>query len=291
MMESTFAVVVAFNPDPEQLGRLCKELSRLAYVIVVDNTPGGAAPLPIELCTWIANGENLGIASAQNVGIREALRCGAQAVALFDQDSQLTHETLPALIEALRTLGSGLVVPVCKDATTGEEYPSFRIGKLGWPIPVYLGSSKELTAVDLAIASGSIASSDVFDKAGLMDDSLFIDYVDFEWCARVRAAGVPIKVAPRAVIRQSIGQFSVESAGLHVFVHGPDRCYYRVRNAFLLFSYRHVRFMYAVHEVLAALVHHALQWRHSANPRLHLKMGWQGLKDGLAGRRGRLSHE
>lgn len=291
MMQPTFAVVVAFNPELAQLGRLCSALAHHTSIIVVDNTPGGAAPLPADLCTWIANGENLGIASAQNAGIREALRRGAWAVALFDQDSELPDEALPALIEALETLGSGVVVPVCRDVTTGEEYPSFRLNKLGWPLPVYLGPSQALTAVDLAIASGSVASSDVFDKAGLMDDSLFIDYVDFEWCVRVRAAGLAIRVAPRAVMRHSIGRFSVESAGLHVFVHGPVRCYYRVRNAFLLFRYRHVRFLYATHEVLAALVHHMLQWRHSDNPRLHMQMGWRGVKDGLAGRRGRLSHE
>jgi rhamnosyltransferase len=288
MTHQTFAVVVAFDPDLEKLSQLCKMLSLHATVIVVDNTPGGKAQRNESICTWLENGENFGIGAAQNAGIREALRRGAKAVAFFDQDSQLTAEVLPALVEALNALGTGVVAPLCKDAAIGKEYPSFRINKLGWPVPVYIGESLELTAVDLVISSGSIASVDVFDIAGHMDESLFIDYVDFEWCARVRAAGLPIRVEPRAIMLHSIGQFSVETAGLQVFVHTPVRCYYRVRNAILLARYRHVRTMYALHEVLAAIVHHLLQFQYSENRRSHLRMGWRGLIDGLRGIRGKL---
>lgn len=288
MTRNSFAVVVAFRPVYAQLTRLCQSLSQHVSVIVVDNTPGGGAPILGDICTWITNGDNLGIAYAQNVGIREAMRRGAESISFFDQDSQLTDDVVPSLLDALGSLGSGVVVPVCRDAATGKEYPSFRLNRMGWPVPVYIGSSQRLTEVDLAISSGSLASVDVFVNAGLMDDDLFIDYVDFEWCSRVRAAGMHIKVVPHAVMRHTIGQASVESAGLKVFVHGPVRCYYRLRNAFHLFRYRHVRVLYASHEVMASLVHHALQWRHSENSRLHIKMGWMAVKHGLAGRFGRL---
>jgi rhamnosyltransferase len=291
MMPALFAVVVAYAPERDALGQLCRTLAQDATVIVVDNTPGGEALLPNDVCTWICNGENLGIATGQNIGIREALRQGAQAIAFFDQDSAPSPGLLPALAGALAAPGAGVVVPVCCDAASGKEYPSFRMNRWGWPAPVYLGASHAPTAVDFAISSGSLASAAVFAKAGLMDDSLFIDYVDFEWCARVRAAGFSIVVAPAARMRHAIGQFSVQSAGLNVIMHGPVRCYYRVRNAFHLFRYRHIRLLYAVHQLLAALVHHLLQWRHSDDPRLHLKMGWLGVKDGLMGRRGRLKTE
>lgn len=291
MTQSIFAVVVAYIPELEKLSQLCKVLAENASVIVVDNTPGGKALLPKSVCTWITNNENLGIASAQNIGIREALKQGAQAIAMFDQDSYLSGEVFTALLEALSILKSGVVVPVCKDATTEEECPSVKLSKLGWPLPVYIGESQELTAVDLVISSGSLASSDVFNKAGLMDDKLFIDYVDFEWCARVRAADFPIVVTPRAVMRHSIGQLRITTSGQYVRVHNPIRFYYRLRNAFYLVRYPHIRYLYAFHEVLAGLVNYALLWRHSDNPRQHFKMGFLGLKDGLAGRLGRLDQK
>ncbi len=288
MKQAIFAVVVAYAPDAERLERLCRALALDASVIVVDNTPDGK-PLPAPgLAAWIANGDNLGIATAQNIGIRAALRQGAQAVAFFDQDSEPPAGMLPALAAALAATGAGVAVPVCLDARSGQEYPSFRLNRLGWPVPVHAGASSAPVALDLAISSGSLARAAVLEKAGLMDDGLFIDFVDFEWCARVRAAGFAIVAVPDAVMRHAIGQASVAAAGLNVFVHGPVRCYYRVRNAFHLFRYRHVRKLYALRQVLAALVHHLLQWRHSEDPALHLKMGWRGVKDGLLGRRGRL---
>jgi rhamnosyltransferase len=189
MKPALFAVVVSYFPDPGKLQQLCQALALEASVIVVDNTPAPPARLATDSCTWIANGENLGIASAQNIGIREALRQGAQAVAFFDQDSELSAQLLPTLRAALAESGAGVVVPVCSDAATGKEYPSFRLNRFGWPVPVYLGCAEEPVPVDLAISSGSLAASIVFQKAGLMDDGLFIDYVDFEWWARVRAQG------------------------------------------------------------------------------------------------------
>jgi rhamnosyltransferase len=291
MTEPTFAVVVAFFPTLEQLRRLCSVLQKSTSVIVVDNTPGRKeALLSKDLCAWIANGENLGIAEAQNIGIHAALHLGAKSVAFFDQDSQVTDEVMPALIESLKTLGAGVVAPVCKDADTGIEYPSFRMSRLGWPLPVYIGESHEFMAVDLVISSGSLASADVFTLAGVMDNSLFIDYVDFEWCARVRKRGFSVVVVPSAVMLHSIGQKTVRTAGFHVFVHPPERCYYRVRNAVHLFSYRHVRFLFAAHELMGTIIHHILQIRYSPHPLLHVKMGLKGIKDGIVGCRGRINH-
>lgn len=288
MKPAIWAVVVTYFPDQEKLARLCRMLAPVASVVVVDNTPDGQALLAADACRWISNGENLGIAAAQNIGIREALGEGAQAVAFFDQDSELPMGLLPVLLAAQQASGAGLVVPVCTEAATGKEYPSFRLNRFGWPVAVYAASSAVPVPVDFAISSGSLAASEVFGKAGLMEEGLFIDFVDFEWCARVRAAGFGILAVPAAKMRHTIGQFSVPSAGLNLFVHSPVRCYYRVRNAFHLFRYQHIGIGYALRQVLAALVHHILQWRHSEDPRLHLKMGWLGVKDGLLGRRGRL---
>lgn len=288
MKHAIIAVVVTYYPDRNKLEQLCQALAPAAAVIVVDNTAAGQVLLTADACTWIVNGENLGIATAQNIGIREARRQGAQAIVFFDQDSEVSAQLLPALQAAQARSGAGVVVPVCTDAASGKEYPSFRLNRCGWPVPVYAGCALEPVPVDLAISSGSLVASAVFDKAGLMDEDLFIDFVDFEWCARVRAAGVGIMAVPAAKMRHAIGQFSVASGGLNLFVHSPVRCYYRVRNAFHLLRYRHIRSLYALRQVLAALVHHLLLWRHSEDPSLHMAMGWKGLKDGLLGRRGRL---
>jgi len=42
---------------------------------------------------------------------------------------------------------------------------------------------------DMLIASGCLIPADVLRDVGLMDDALFIDHVDTDWCMRARARG------------------------------------------------------------------------------------------------------
>jgi rhamnosyltransferase len=284
-MSSTYAVVVTFFPVVEQLHRLCAVLQKSASIVVVDNTPKGEVLLPYDLCTWVANGENLGIAKAQNIGIREAIRLGAKSIAFFDQDSQPNEFMLPVLISALSSCD--VAAPVCVDTRTGFEYPPFRFNDWGWASPVATIDRSEPVDVNLIISSGSVVAAEVFQQVGLMEEDFFIDYVDLEWCIRCCRAGFSIQVIPSVTMPHSIGNKVVNTGAFTTFVHSPLRTYYRVRNPFLLLRMQHVPRLFAIHEIAAALVHHLLQWRHSQNRSLHLRMGWRGLFDGLRGRRGR----
>jgi rhamnosyltransferase len=228
-------------------------------------------------------GENAGIAAAQNVGIAEARRLHADAIAFFDQDSSPNPGVLPHLISTLLKNPGAVVAPVCVDSRSGKEYPSFQFNRLGWAVPVEAIGKSQPLEVDIAISSGSLVPVLAFDRAGVMNEGLFIDYVDIEWCIRCRAAGVRILVQPVAIMPHAIGGSVVERAGFTIFVHSPARCYYRVRNALLLLRLKHVRGLYAFHEVAAALLHHALQWRHSEDRRLHALMGWRAFVDGAKG--------
>ena len=285
MNQLSFAVIVAFFPEVHQLTRLCESLKNYVNVIIVDNTPEGNKLPSLDFCTWISNNRNIGIAGAQNIGIREAIRQGAESIFFFDQDSYFFEDFILTLINSLKKIGSGVVAPVCINAATNQEYPSFRLSSIGWPRSVYNSGSKTPVNVDLAISSGSIVSSDVFNLVGLMDESLFIDYVDFEWCARVRKAGLPIIIEPNAIMLHSIGRLNTKSFGLNICIHSSERSYYRMRNSFLLFRYRHIYFLYALYSTFSRVIHYPLECLYSKDPYLHLKMGRRGMYDGILGRR------
>lgn len=283
-----FAIVVAYKPNLVALKSLCAQLVKSAEVIVVDNTPLETAPYPLEGIYWHSMGGNSGIAAAQNAGIRVALANGADVIAFFDQDSTVNQQLLPALVAALGQPPSGVAAPVCIDERSGAEYPPYVFNRWGWACPAPAALVSVPVEVDLIISSGSVVASDVFESAGLMDEDFFIDYVDLEWCIRCRQAGIPIRVVPSVIMPHAIGNQVIETGPLTTFVHNPVRCYYRLRNAFLLIRLRHVPRLYILHEVAAALVHHLLQWRHSRDRSQHAHLGWRGIVDGLRGVRGRL---
>jgi rhamnosyltransferase len=283
------AVVVTFHPSPAALDELLKALRHdCCAIVLVDNTPAPDAGCPqLEGAVVIRLGRNTGIAHAQNVGIQAARAAAAQAVILLDQDSQVLPGMAARLAAALVPGEPGVHAPVCFDVRTGDEYPSFRFDPWGRARPLFCGhSSDALVPVDMVIASGSVATVETFDRAGGMDEDFFIDYVDLEWCIRCRRAGVPIHVVPAVRMGHAIGAEVVRKGALTTFVHSPARSYYRVRNALLLLRWPHVPRLFALKEALAALVHHALQARHSVDRRAHWSAGWQGLRAGLMGVKG-----
>ncbi len=280
------AVIVAYHADSAVLQQLVDVLSKRAYaVVVVDNTPQPvltSADLP-DICVLLSMCENAGIARAQNVGIREAIALGADAVALFDQDSSPDEDLLSILAASLDPDLAGVVAPVCFDARSGDEIPSYRIDRWGLPRKVFAAGAPEAVSVDLVIASGSVVTSCTFAQAGFMDDDLFIDYVDFEWCLRCRSSNVPIRIIPAATMRHSIGERLVDLVAFGGVIHSAARSYYKIRNCFHLFRRSSVPRLYAVREFTTAFVQYAAMLPFVRQPSTYLLEFWHAIRDGLKG--------
>ncbi|WP_342462711.1 glycosyltransferase [Geobacillus sp. FSL K6-0789] len=99
MHEKVCAIVVTFNPDPQDFIRCLNSYkSQVDDVIIVDN--GSNLSIINEIqeqinneasITIIRNKTNNGIASALNQGIREAMRRGYEWVITFDHDSEVEN--------------------------------------------------------------------------------------------------------------------------------------------------------------------------------------------------------
>ena len=282
---NVISVVVCFNPDVKRVSELCKELlASGSDVVLVDNTESSdLGQVASPGCELIATGENNGIAYAQNIGIRRAAGSGADAIALFDQDSKIGPGFLQALIAPLRKGEPRVVSPVLLDEARGVELPATRLRRFGLPMDVYSMDKAERSAVDIVIASGSVATKEVFDLVGLMDEQLFIDHVDTEWCLRCRAKGIPIEVVPSAVMKHSIGSGALEIGATTVLLHDPTRCYYQVRNSLLLFRMAHIPFLFALRETAAILWNRVLLLFHVEDRSSYVAALGDGILDGVRG--------
>jgi rhamnosyltransferase len=284
------AIVVCYNPDLAALERTCQQLAAAgAHVILVDNSVPSrlAERAALAGCTIAALGENTGIAHAQNVGVARARALGTDVVVFFDQDSTLEADFLQRLVAPLARGGARIAAPVYFDAASGRELPSIRLSRHGLPTPAYLGDASAPQPVDIVIASGTAATLAVFDRAGLLDEDLFIDYVDTEWCLRCRGKDIPIEVVPGAVMRHSVGLRPVQLGRLTVFVHVPIRCYYQLRNCFLLLRRPHVPALFAWREILSVWMNRLLLLLLVPGRGAYLTAYAAALRDGLLGRTGR----
>lgn len=201
---SICAVVVTWMPD---LNRLKQVLSALVVqvdaVMIIDNASASIISDSIISDKHNCHVEierlpsNKGLAAAQNIGITKANKLGYSHVILFDQDSVPAPNMVAVLLSAeLKLLAKGVRVgavgPSCIDQRNQQRLPFCKITKYGQVIKTYSSSDAGgalFCRADFLISSGSLLRLSVLNKIGLMDESLFIDSIDIEWCYRAENLG------------------------------------------------------------------------------------------------------
>ena len=289
--QGVHAVVVAFHPEPARFRELLQAVStQVDSVIVVDN--GGDAVAPG--CRVLPQQENVGIAAAQNAGIRAALDAGATCVLLLDHDSVPAPDMVARLRGALeggaasgdRIAAAG---PVFVDDSAGTESWFVRFGALGFRRERCASDTARVEA-DFLISSGTLIAAQALRDIGGMDDALFIDHVDTDWCLRARAGGWRLVGVCAARMSHRLGDRAVRVAGSRPFyVHGPLRQYYTFRNSALLYRRPHAPARWILGDAmrLAKLLAAAVLF---APPRLRSAgAALRGFADGWRGRSGKAS--
>lgn len=233
--DNVCAVVISYFPDPGFQERLRRISEQAKQVVVVDNCTEGEASSVIDIALHgkpqielIKNSANLGVATALNQGIRKALKHGFLWIAAFDQDSVPQPDMVERMLETwaiypepekLMVAGPQTIFPNCSPESAIME------GDRAW---------KEVTHV---ITSGSLISRKAFESVGYFLDSLFIDYVDIEFCLRLRDRGYRIIQVRDSLLLHDIGKISehhILGKTVRTTHHEPVRRYYQFRNALLL---------------------------------------------------------
>ena len=288
---SVGAVIVTYHPDPEVLERLLFALMPQTSLIVVVDNGTGAALLPVQdvarqypRITLIGNPTNTGIAAAQNRGIAHAREGGCSHVILFDQDSLPPPGLVSGLLDAARSVGGDVVVGPCiADERLGVRMPFVRFGMLGVKRQRCWDHSAAVVPADFLIASGVLIPLCVFDKVGLMDESLFIDNVDLEWCFRARSLGVQLFGACGVRMAHSLGDQAFRVGRHVVHYHKPVRQYYMMRNRLLLYRREYTPRGWIVQDLLRVFVKFVLFSLVFAPRRQNVAMMLRGVWHGLRG--------
>lgn len=231
------AAVVTFFPEPESAEHLLALAPQVGRILVIDN---GSPPESLEPLETVARniavsvvrlGSNLGIATALNTGLRLAASQGFRWLATFDQDSRATPSMLQEMTQALAAFPErdrvGLVAPLHQDRRVGITVSDGRREQAGpgWNV------------IRTTMTSGNLVNIATAQAVGGFDDSLFIDYVDHEFCLRLRRRGYRILEATRAVLDHALGNMEMRSLGvarMGVTHHSALRRYYITRNRMLV---------------------------------------------------------
>ena len=108
--------------------------------------------------------------------------------------------------------------------------------------------------VPTLISSGTLIPIDAFDKVGLMEEKLFIDYVDHEWCWRAFSKGYICCMDRNVRIMHKVGQKAISLCGFPFLISSSFRYFYQYRNSLWLMKRYYVPFNWKVKTLLRNLV-------------------------------------
>lgn len=289
-----FSVIVTYNPNWQAVNLLGSQLSASGVTtVVVDNSEAHVNGITMDTvnCSRLPLGENKGIATAQNNGIDFCIQQGADIIVFFDQDSVISNDFISKLIEPIINENENIVAPIFIDAEKGFIYPIVSVSKLGFRTKTVPTKTSHAFYTNTAISSGTAVKVSVFNTVGKMNDDLFIDYVDTEWCLRCHHADIKVLILPDNQMIHSIGDKSFNLLGFTVPVHSAHRRYYRVRNSFELLRFKHIPTLLGIREIIFSIIHQVLLVLTQKGKRKnYVKYGLIGVWHGITGSKGKLEN-
>lgn len=237
MIQKTIsAIIITYNPDVEIVKKNVKNILNSPYineVVIVDNSMTNNL-MELERntnVTIIPLGENKGIATAQNIGLRHIQNSSSEFALLFDQDSDVETN----LIEKLFNGFNELIQQGYNIAAVGPRpFDLFENKDMKPLIQKEEKISGKWSLTKQIIASGKLIKTSVLHDIGLMEDDLFIDGVDHEWCWRAGTKGYKIAIIDDAIMRHRLGDARGSILGITYKIGSPIRLYYQFRNILIL---------------------------------------------------------
>jgi hypothetical protein len=232
-MKRISAVIVTYNDQKyldECLDNFCRQTRPIDEIIIIDNNSQDQTrqkikdwqvtkKLPIKT---ILNQGNTGFALANNQGMREALKNGADYIFLHNQDAIMDENCLAELEKAAEKENNlfalqPLIIswkkysrfPANLSVSEGQEFiqtSGDRIHFLGFGycgdfcLPYNAANVSQLVS-DIPYASGAalFMSAKALEEIGLLDEDLFMYHEDMELNWRARLLGKKIKLAKNAL--------------------------------------------------------------------------------------------
>lgn len=233
---NVFVVIPLFKHCELQISKFTSEIVGAGFSPIFINNNDW--PIFLDSYTVINNGENFGIAKALNQGIEFALDNNCDQILLFDQDSYLTSDELITLSNTAFSLFSSdnkiaAAGPLFYEENSNVFHGFAQYGAL--KIKKVISGDMPQPCLFL-ITSGTVLNMECIKKVGLMDESLFIDYVDVEWCLRASSLGYKIYGMPNIIMKHQVGYFKKEFLWYKIPYHSQFRLYFQTRNSLIMYT-------------------------------------------------------
>jgi rhamnosyltransferase len=232
-----WGVVVTYNPAPDFENNVRALVQQVKELIIVDNQ---SSPAIQQFIARVASTygariiwgqENRGIAPALNAGMNLALASvECRWILMLDQDSHVPPDFVATMFDAYEACPF-------KDRV-GLIAANYHLALRNLPKASAGDKAQMFREVGTLMTSGTLVKRSVFADCGSFDESFFMDYVDHDFCLRVRRRGFRIIQANHAVLQHRLGSpTSHRLFGKYLTAsnYSPNRRYHNTRNRIIVY--------------------------------------------------------
>ncbi|MDH4943440.1 glycosyltransferase [Sulfurimonas sp. C5] len=228
------ACVVLFNPEDDIFENISSYVAHVGSLIIVDNSTVHNQTLiqkildTFQNIEYINNHDNLGIATALNIGCNKALEDGYDWILTMDQDSRFIN--FSHYLSCLENLKNTDEIAILSANTNYNE-------EMEIPNEAICSYEEKFSA----ITSANLLNLKLFEKIGKFEDKLFIDLVDYDYCIKAQIHNFKVLYFPNIFVKHALGTVFLRK---NLFTkktrakreHNPQRTYYFARNYLYLSS-------------------------------------------------------
>lgn len=224
---TVWAVMSAFNPQPELAASVEAVLDQVDGVVLVDDTGVGEVDAIREIAgqhptvVVLSNVVNLGLAATLNRGVAEAIRRGADHVLTLDQDTVLPGGYVTALRQLVDSADDlQRVLVVAPETVGGRQYVQSHEWERG-------------LCTSFAVQSGLLFDVAAFRVVGKFREDFIIDALELDFFMRLHQVGGHVLVARGIDLVHEVGEPTTQSIlrmRIESSNHSTIRRYYITRN-------------------------------------------------------------
>lgn len=298
---SIASVTVAYNGAgvlAAHVDALKRQSRVLDEIVLVNNasTDGTLALLTKQFpeVTVLNQPVNSGVGGGYAAGLAyAALSKKYEWVWMLDQDSIPAEDGLERLVAGLQELGdaalqTAILAPIGVNGETKLVYPL-----LFWRNGLHQvsaeGKTDEIIFVDSVISSGTLIRREAVEKVGLPRADFFMDFVDHEYCLRLRRFGYGIAVVASSRLEHTLGDprtVRLFGSSKSWTYHPPWRQYYMLRNEIFTAWHCYPNWRTKYFTLRRLLYEAAYKLLFGGRRLAYLAMIYHGFRDGVRGRLG-----
>lgn len=267
------AGIVTYNPEikrlTENIHAIVRQVSR---VIIYDNNSTNSEKIR-ELASdynleVIYSDRNNGLGVALNAIFSIAEKMGAEWVITLDQDSICMGDYIIKASDYMNKEEVGIIVPKIIDHNLRS---------------VETSDMEYVTTLKRCITSAAIVNINAYHKVNGYDETLFVDYVDFDFSSKIYLSGYKILKIHNSVLNHELGKSTNKKILFWQFrytEHDAEREYYIARNI-LIYVRRYWRKLNIIRDILSLCKHYVLIIIYDRKKIEKLKKLSKGVLDGI----------